>query len=129
MSETFTGTCPTCYRSFGECQCHLSTYISAPPNPYMQPSEQETQDEKHPLLYVRWKDILNYTDRVFISIIKEIKLIDVETVGFLVHEDDEKITLSQNKYDIPDMPELTAENSMIIPKADIYERRICVKED
>ena len=48
MNEAFTGTCPTCYRLFGECRCHLTTqaYMDAIPH------KQETQrDEVEDLLH------------------------------------------------------------------------------
>lgn len=46
MSETFTGRCPTCYRPFGECRCHLLTHIDAIP-----PEQVTQRDEVEDLLH------------------------------------------------------------------------------
>lgn len=76
-----------------------------------------------PILYVRWIDAMNHQDRLFISVMKAKELTTAETIGYLIHEDDEKIILAQNIYHIPETPEPSAENCMEIPKGTIKERR------
>ena len=110
------GTCVLCKKPFRECKCLKK-------EEWRKDMAALLDKDSYPLLYVKWVDIMNHQERLFVSTMKKKELTDVETVGFLIHEDDDKIILSQNIYHIPETPELTAENCMEIPKAVIKERR------
>jgi len=114
----FTGTCPVCYKKFSDCECGYLVggwFGDKMPQQPVYPTK--------PILYVRWIDAMNHQDRLFVSVMKAKELTTAETIGYLIHEDDEKIILAQNIYHIPETPEPSAENCMEIPKGTIQERR------
>ena len=114
----YTGTCPCCGKQLSDCECgYLVSGWFGDKMP------QEPLYHTKPILYVRWIDAMNHQDRLFVSVMKAKELTTAETIGYLIHEDDEKIILAQNIYHIPETPEPSAENCMEIPKGTIKERR------
>lgn len=81
-----------------------------------------TEDDfvEFPLTYIKWLDSTSYSDQAWHRIEShDVKCIPIHSVGFLIHEDDEKVTLSMNISEEGFMC-----GDMTIPKSAILERGV-----
>jgi hypothetical protein len=70
---------------------------------------------------IKWTDIVTYGDTAPLSVAKDAKCADCQSIGFLINDDSDKVIIAHSIQDLPGNAELTVSEYTTIPKG-------CIKE-